>query len=139
MDNSQEQRIQNRFGGFCVKVLKNEANRILNEFAKLRTTEISLDTEFEKHNFAELMTDRYFANEHIFYALDIPIVVLSDSLANALSRLTSKKRDIVLLSYFLGISDRSMCKFFGITHQAVSKQRIKALKELKELLESSEY
>lgn len=43
MKNSYEQRVQNQFGGFCTRVLKNEANRILNEYARQRDREKSLD------------------------------------------------------------------------------------------------
>ena len=34
MKDSVEQRIQNQFGGFCTRVLKNEANHIHNEYAR---------------------------------------------------------------------------------------------------------
>ena len=36
MRDSYEQRIQNQFGAFCVKVLKNEARHIQREYARLR-------------------------------------------------------------------------------------------------------
>lgn len=36
MKDSEETRIQNQFGGFRTRVLKNEANRIHNEYAKQR-------------------------------------------------------------------------------------------------------
>ena len=34
MKDSYEQRVQNQFGGFCNRVLKNEVNRIMNESAR---------------------------------------------------------------------------------------------------------
>ena len=42
MKDSYEQRIQNQFGAFCVKVLKNEARYIQREYARLRDQEKSL-------------------------------------------------------------------------------------------------
>ena len=36
MKDSYEQRVQNQFGGFCNRVLKNEVCRILNEYARQR-------------------------------------------------------------------------------------------------------
>ena len=49
MKDSYEQRIQNQFGAFCVKVLKNEARHIQREYARLRDQEKSLGelTAFE--------------------------------------------------------------------------------------------
>ena len=43
MKDSYEQRIQNQFGAFCVKVLKNEARYIQRELASLQSQEKSLD------------------------------------------------------------------------------------------------
>ena len=49
MKDSYEQRIQNQFGAFCVKVLKNEAGYIQREYTRLRDQEKSLGelTAFE--------------------------------------------------------------------------------------------
>ena len=43
MKDSYEQRIQNQFGGFCARVLKNEARYIQREYARRRDQEKSLD------------------------------------------------------------------------------------------------
>ncbi len=43
MKDPYEQRVQNQFGGFCTRVLKNEAARIHNEYARQREREKSLD------------------------------------------------------------------------------------------------
>ena len=43
MKDSNEQRIQNQFGAFCVKVLKNEARCIQREYARRREQEKPLD------------------------------------------------------------------------------------------------
>ena len=54
-----ETRIQNQFGGFCTRVLKNEANRIHNEYARQREKEKSLDA---------VTPEGYFAGELIMKA-----------------------------------------------------------------------
>ena len=135
MDNSHKQRIQNQFGGFCVRVLKNEANRIFNEYAKLRSHEASLDTCIKENALPQSAADRYFCNEHTLYAFGMPVVVMGDLLSEALCGLTERNRCIILMHYFLGMSDRKISRFFCVSHQAISKQRIKALKEMKKLLE----
>jgi len=134
MDNSFEKRIQNQFGAFCVKVLKNEANRILNEYTKHHSNETSLDSP-EATYLSQPIVDLYFFDEHLFEVKGLEIVVLGDLLADALSKLPERKRAILLLHYFVGMSDRKICNLFGISHQAISKCRAAALKELKILLE----
>ena len=96
MKDSYEQRIQNQFGAFCVKVLKNEARYIQRELASLQSQEKSL---------GELTASE-----------------LED------------KRDVILLSYFLEMTDREISEKLNIVHQTVSKRRLVTLKELREYL-----
>ena len=64
MKDSYEQRIQNQFGSFCIKVLKNEARHIQREFAHLRDREKSLDelTISAMEQFA--VWDKHLPDEH---------------------------------------------------------------------------
>ena len=96
MKDSYEQRIQNQFGAFCVKVLKNEARYIQREYTRLRDQEKSL---------GELTASEL-----------------------------EGKRDVILLSYFLGMTDREISDKLNIVHQTVSKRRLTTLKELREYL-----
>ena len=134
MSDANERRIQNQFGGFCVRVLKNEANNIHREHARLREREKSLG----ELNAAELeqtaTTDQYFMGEHIFEVLGFPVVVAGDLLAEAIAYLPEDKRNVILLSYFLGLSDRKISERIGISRQAVTRRRNKTLKELREYL-----
>ena len=134
MSDSNERRIQNQFGGFCVRVLKNEANNIHREHARLRDREKSLGDL----NAAELeqtaTADKYFMGEHIFEVLGLPVVVAGDLLAEAIAYLPEDKRNVILLSYFLDLSDRKISEQIGISRQAVTRRRNTALKELREYL-----
>lgn len=130
-----EQRVQNQFGGFCTRVLKNEVARIHNEFAKQRDREKSLD-ELTLGELSQIATvDKPFNGEHVFEVLGRPVVVTGDLLAEAISRLPEDKRDVILLSYFLGMSDREISEHMNVVRQAISKRRAKSLKELREYLE----
>ena len=124
-------RIQNQFGAFCAKVLKNEARNICREYAHLYDREKSLDgmTAAELEQTATM--DRYFEGEHIFDVQGIPVVVCGDTLAGALERLPEGKRAVILLTYFLGMTDREIGQRLNVTHQTISKRRLTALKELR--------
>lgn len=135
MKNSYEQRVQNQFGGFCTRVLKNEANRILNEYARQRDREKSLD-ELSPDELAQAASyDKYFQDEYVFEVLGQKVIVVGDLLAEALSQLPEDKRDVILLSYFLGMTDREISKQLNVVRQAISKRRGGILKELREYLE----
>ena len=135
MKDSYEQRVQNQFGGFCTRVLKNEANRIHNEYARQRELEKSLDTVTPEELEEIAVMDKYFQDEHIFEVFGKQVVVTGDLLADAIAKLPERKRDIILLTYFLGLTDREISKYLNIVHQTVSKNRIRILKELRESLE----
>jgi len=135
MKDSYEQRVQNQFGGFCTRVLKNEANRIHNEYARQRELEKSLDAVTPEELEQIAVVDQYFQDDHVFEVLGKQVVVTGDLLADAIAKLPDRKRDIILLTYFLGLTDREISKYLNIVHQTVSKNRIRILKELRETLE----
>lgn len=135
MKDSYEQRVQNQFGGFCTRVLKNEANRILNEYARQRDREKSLDDLTPDELAGAATYDNYFQDEFVFEVLGRKIIVVGDLLAEALAQLPENKRDIILLSYFLGMTDREISERLSVVRQTISKRRGGILKELREYLE----
>ena len=135
MKDSNELRIQNQFGGFCTRVLKNEANRIRKEYSKQRDSEKSWDDLSQNELEQSAVTDRYFMDEHIFEVQGIPVVVTGDILTEAIAQLPEGKRDVILLSFFLGMSDREISQRLHVVHQTVSKRRLVSLIELRNYLE----
>ena len=127
-------RIQNQFGAFCVKVLKNEARYIQRELASLQSQEKSLGELTVSELEQTAVWDKHFMGEHIFEVLGLPVVVAGDLLADALAQLPEGKRDVILLSYFLEMTDREISEKLNIVHQAVSKRRLAALKDLHKYL-----
>ncbi len=135
MKDSNELRIQNQFGGFCTRILKNEANRIRKEYSKQRDSEKSWDDLSQNELEQSAVTDRYFMDEHIFEVQGIPVVVTGDILTEAIAQLPEGKRDVILLSFFLGMSDREISQRLHVVHQTVSKRRLVSLIELRNYLE----
>lgn len=84
MKDSYEQRVQNQFGGFCTRVLKNEANRIHNEYARQREMEKSLDAVTPEELEQIAVMDQYFQDDHVFEVLGKQVVVTGDLLADAI-------------------------------------------------------
>ena len=134
MKDSNEQRIQNQFGSFCAKVLKNEARYIQREYARRRDQEKSLD-ELTASELEQISSeDKYFNDEYVFEVQGLPVVVTGNLLAEALAHLPEGKRDVILLSYFLGMSDREISERLNVVRQTISKRRLVTLKELREYL-----
>lgn len=135
MKSSYEQRVQNQFGGFCTRVLKNEANRIYNEYARKQEYERSWEELCDKDILETAFWDRYFRNDHVFVVLGQPVVVTGDHLAAALSSLPTVEREIILLYFFLGLTDEEISSYFHVVRQTISKRRVAILKNLRKQLE----
>lgn len=131
MKNSEELRIQNQFGSFCVIVLKNEVCNIQREYARFHDLEKSLNdlNLFELEQTATL--DNYLMGDYVFEVLGLPVVVTGDLLAEALAQLPEGKRDGILLYYFLGMNDREISERLNVVRQTISKRRLITLKELR--------
>ena len=130
MKDSYEQRVQNQFGGFCNRVLKNEVNRIMNEYARQRDREKSLDALTPDELTQSASYDKYFQDEYVFEVLGRKIIVVGDLLAEALAQLPESKRDVILLSYFLGMTDIEISQRLNAVRSTISKRRNSILKEL---------
>ena len=138
MKDSYEQRIQNQFGAFCVKVLKNEARYIQRELASLQSQEKSLDELTTSELEQTAVWDKHFMSEHVFEVLGLPVVVTGDLLADALAQLPEGKRDVILLSYFLDMTDREIADKLNMVRYTIQRKRVKSLKEMKQRLEVNE-
>lgn len=134
MKDSLELRIQNQFSAFCTRVLKNEARCIQREYARCRDQEKSLSELTASELEQTAIWDKHFMDEHVFEVLGLPVVVTGDLLADALAGLPESKRDVILLSYFLGMNDREISERLNVVRQTISKRRLATLKELREYL-----
>ncbi|MBR0276968.1 MAG: sigma-70 family RNA polymerase sigma factor [Clostridia bacterium] len=130
-----EERVQNQFGGFCARVLKNEARNIDREFNIRFKNEKSIE-ELTEAEFIQLaVEDNYFLSDKMFTVLDnIKIIIKDDGLAEALRMLPQNKRDIILLSYFVGLSDTELSERMNTLRQTISKRRTSTLRELRKYL-----
>ena len=138
--NEQEMiRIQNQFGGFCAKVLKNEVRTIYRKLSRLLENEIALTDLTTAEQAQAAREDQYFADESIFMVLGFPVVVKGDLLVDALRQLPVRWRDVVLLYYFVGMTDREIGAEIHLTHQAITKRRNKALLQMREYLRKEGY
>lgn len=130
---------QHAFDCYCKKILKNEAYNIQKEYARLREKEISFDELSEKEQETLSVSDEYFAEEYVFDVLDSKIPVRNEHLANALQSLSERKRDIIILSYFLDMTDKEIAVKLNMVRKTVQYHRTKSLQELRKRLEEESH
>lgn len=66
-----------------------------------------------------------------FYVLGFVIHISNEQLGNALKKLSERQRNVILMFYFLDMSDVEIAKLIQISRSAVYRNRKNALNNLK--------
>nr|WP_319487773.1 sigma factor-like helix-turn-helix DNA-binding protein [uncultured Caproiciproducens sp.] len=132
--NSHEVHKQHAFDAFCKKVLKNEAYDCQTEAIYRRAHEVSLSELSQPEMDKLYVTDEYLSYYQTFNAFGYEFAVGDDHLAEALTSLPAPKRNIVLLAYYLDMTDKEIGGLLQLSRSTVQYHRASALSELKMLL-----
>jgi len=126
---------QHAFDSFCKTVLRNDVRDYYDQVKRSRGKEISF-SELSTHELDQLYTtDKYFATEQTFDVLGRNIIVYDETIASALRTLPEQNRDIILLYYFLELSDGEIGRKLSMIRSTVQYKRASALQQLKKIME----
>ena len=128
---NQKESVRHIFDSYCKKILRQENADMQRSEVRRRARECNF-SELPPELLAKLCSEDVHPVEFEVCGYRIP--VNDDRLAAALAKLLREKRDVILLSYFLGMTDREISEKLNIVHQTVSKRRLVTLKELREYL-----
>ena len=92
-------------------------------------TEKELDSIF--------VMDEYDLDTSHFQILGYDIEVKDTLLVEALQALTEKKRNVVLLSYFLEMTDAEIAREMKLVHSTIQEHRMRSLELLKKFMEGN--
>lgn len=130
-----EKTIEHQFDSFCKTVLRNYARDIYDENKRRNDYLVSL----ESFSLAELsklsILDDYDSNYICMVSYDYNIRIEDVLMAQAIGKLTKRKQDIILLSFFLNMTNADIATLMDLAESTVHYHKTNALKELKELLE----
>ncbi len=131
---AQKTTIQNQFDCFCKRVVKNQARNRYDAEKYRRKHEIPIEALSIKEIGRLYILDKPTYDNTVFDVLGYQIVVRNSRIAAALKELPKRKRDIVLLHYYLDMTDGQIGDCLGVVRRTVQYQRTSALKELREIL-----
>lgn len=130
-----EKTIEHQFDSFCKTVLHNYARDIYDENKRRNDYLVSL----ESLSLAELsklsILDDYDSNYICMVSYDYNIRIEDVLMAQAIGKLTKRKQDIILLSFFLNMTNADIATLMDLAESTVHYHKTNALKELKELME----
>lgn len=132
-------RIEGQFDSFCKTVLKNYARDWYRAKRRRRANEVLISELPDGFSLEPVHMDQYeWSDRYSFFDLEQPISVENDALVQAISALSERKRKIILLSYFCGLTDKQIGDKLHTVRSTVQAARTRALKEMRELLEKQE-
>ena len=132
-----EKTIMHQFDTFCKKILKNEVIDYENHLAYRRKHEI-LFSELSEQKIKQLfMTDDYNLDNYQFQVMGYDIEVKDSLIAEALQSLTEKKRNVILLSYFMDMSDAEIAREMNLVRSTIHEHRKRSLEQMKKIMEGT--
>lgn len=137
LSNEEEETLEYEFEAFCKKLLRNEARDYYRELKYQKKRLISMNelTQEQLNQLSKL--DEYEINFYLFHVMGYKVKIKDSAISKAIQQLTKKKRDIILLSFFLGMSDTEIAKKMNLVQSTISRHRVTSLKELKKFMEET--
>ena len=116
---SQKKTVRHQFDSFCRKVLREEARDYERHIAWRSNHEVSLSELSEEQERQMYVLDEYPSEQTHFHVRGYDVAIENEDLANALTVLPDDKRDIVLLAYFLDMTDQEIADKLDMVHPVI--------------------
>ncbi|MCC8049334.1 MAG: sigma-70 family RNA polymerase sigma factor [Clostridiales bacterium] len=130
-----ERTICHQFDRLCQMALKGEAIDYHRRMKYLNENEVSFSELSEMELNQMIHFDDYDAENSHFTVLGYDIEVKDMLIAEALQKLTEKKRNVILLSYFMDMSDTEIAKEMHLVRNTIYKHRVRSLEILRKIME----
>lgn len=140
LSSNDKQRIEYRFAAFCKVVLRHAACTYFRDWNRKSKQEISIEYLYEQKHFELYYTDEYLIESEIstnFVVHGQIVTVDNERLAKALLCLSKKQLEIILMCYYLRLTDTKIAKILNRPRTTVNYQKNVALKKLRERLEKT--
>ncbi|MCO7128194.1 sigma-70 family RNA polymerase sigma factor [Sporolactobacillus shoreicorticis] len=129
------QTIENQFDYICKRAMEDERKDYLKYLKRLIQKEASFSDigAYVANQFST--NDRHPADLHIFSLNGLSVAVESDLLGEALRNLPDKKREIILLHYFMEMTDSEIAQLLKVNRSTVYRHRTSGLALIKQFME----
>lgn len=130
-----EMTIRHRFDRLCQMAIKGEAINYYKHMDYRRKYEVTFSELSEKELSQFFTMDEYDVENYRFQVLGYDIEVKDALIAEALQSLSERKRDVILLSYFMDMSDAEIAREMKLVRSTIHEHRKRSLEILKEIME----
>lgn len=133
-----QETIENQFDYICKRAMEDERKDYFKHLSRLSKKEVSFsDTgDYLINQFSTV--DKHSTDFQLFMLNGFSIRVESDLLSEALRNLSEKKRDIILLYYFMDMSDMEIAELLKLNRSTIYRHRTSGLAFIKKFMEEHE-
>ena len=133
--NRQEKEIVRRkFCTYCIKVLHGEALNYLDELDRQREREVIFSELLKKDLDALYCCDEYDMADY-FTVMGRQVPVHNEWISMALKKLPVKKREIILMLYFLNMTEKEIADCLKLVQSTIHYHTDDSLRLLRKLME----
>jgi RNA polymerase sigma factor (sigma-70 family) len=123
--------IRTQFEMYCKSIIRNAKKNYTRNTRRLVEHEITF-SELSEREMNRLQATDDYATDYIHFDADgYDVAIKSDLLANALSKLSARTRDIVLLAHCLNMKDAEIAVRLDMARSTVQYRRTSSLEKLK--------
>lgn len=135
MNDFDKKTIEYQFDSFCKTVLRNQARDIYKANKRINEKFISLELLTPAELCELSIYDDYDSNYTHIVVYDYKIRIADYLVAKAIEQLPKKKQDVILLSFFLNMTNADIGRLMNLAESTVHYHRTNALKELRKIME----
>lgn len=130
--------VEHQYDTLIKTVLTGEAKNLRAELSKRRASEINF-SDLSQRFIEKLGTcDEHLCESSLFIINGFDVIIRNELLAEAVTSLSERKRNIILMSYFLDMSDYEIADLLNLVRSTVTYHREDALEKLKRFMEEND-
>lgn len=126
--------VRRKFSKYCIVVLNGEAKNYLEELDRLCNQEI-IFSALKKEVLSQLSSYDEYSDADYFQIMGMEVPVKDEAISNALYHLPEKKRKIILMTYFLDMTEKEIAECMDLVQSTVHYHKVDSLRLLKKILE----
>ena len=126
--------VRRKFCKYCIEVLYGEAQNYLDELDRLWEREINF-SDLREDILNQLCSYDEYSEIDYFQIMGMDVPVRDEAISNALYRLPEKKRKIILMAYFLDMTEKEIAECMNLVQSTVHYHKADSLRLLKKILE----
>ena len=135
MKSKDENHIRYEFDSFCKKTLKGAARDFLRRQKRRSKHEVNFSDLSPSEQNSLVSYDEYATEKTVFDVQGELVTIRNADLASALEKLTDERRDIILLSHIIGLTDAEIAEMLDMVRRTVAYRKQATLRELRKIME----